>query len=248
MSVLKIDLDAEEKKQWENALLRYLKRKYPYMNANQHKADIQVKLQRAINGWEGKRPRSFECRLKQVFSIQNQDFSIYFVKDGELGRYRPPQDALQADEKEYLNLRREYYTDEYDLDNYGDQALLEIVLLEELRLYRIKNDLEKNPSLRTDYSDHLGKTRKNLVDALKALGITREQRQLEQKIPKGSVANLSAKFEEKLKEMKKIREEDLKDERLLLKYKAQKEAVNKIVESDIEGILRIIEARKEILE
>jgi len=239
-----LNIDPDERKLWEKALFKYLKSTDKFSDDTEIRADIKVKLNRAIQGWDTKCPQEFDARLRQVFSIKKQDFLLHFIRDGELDRYAPSEDVVRRDEEAYMKLRRSHYTDEYELDQSGDQALLEIVLLTELRLYRISQDVSKNPSLRVDYSGQIDKIERNLVSALKALGITREQRQMEQKVPQGSVANLSLKFEEKLKELRKVKEEEITVEKLLTLIKSQKETVNKVTEGDLEGILRVMEKRK----
>jgi len=239
----KIELDPEERKIWEEALLKFCKHRDPYTKDNVHKTTVKVGLARALSGWEKRCPKDFGDRLKQVFSIKKQDFLIYFMRDGKLDQYAPPPEDTRVDEQDYLKTRRKLYGDEYELDRSGDQALLEVVLLEELKLYRIRKDIERNPTLKTDYSEAITKTTKNLVSAQKALGIARIDRLLEQKVPQGSVANLSLKFEEKVKELRRVREEEIGDEKLLMKIKEQREIVNKVTEGDIEGILRVIEDR-----
>lgn len=117
---------------------------------------------------------------------------------------------LSEDEVALYEERKEKYLKDFDLNESSDEALLRAVLLEEVIWYRLMKKKAEKPSLNLDRP--LNDCMKRLRDAMKALGVTREQRQGVNVNIRASIADLADRIHRELhinnEELKRLEEEE----------------------------------------
>ncbi len=126
-------------------------------------------------------------------------------------------DVLSVDEKKFWQEREAYYRQEFEFNNSADWSLLMQLLLEELTQYRLSRRRMQNPDDDLDFQ--LTSSNKRLLDAQKALGITREQRENASNETEGNVAQLSMLYEEKIRLIEKLEKKDrLEEEAMQIRH------------------------------
>ena len=106
-------------------------------------------------------------------------------------------------EEEYYLRRKKYYKTEFEFNESSDQVLLEAVLADEVLLRRFTNS-RMNGEIVNDKL--IGDINKRLVDNLRALGVSRQQRIADDTNQKGNVAQLADALETKLENIANLKD------------------------------------------
>jgi hypothetical protein len=149
------------------------------------------------------------------------------------------------EEKKFWIEREEYYRDEFDFNNSSDYPLLLQLLLEELTQWRLARRRIINPDDEVEFL--ITQSYKRLIDAQKALGITREQREGSNKETEGNIAQLAKLYEEKKEYIEKIKERDRLDEELKMQMHLNKKGLD-YLPSDLADAMRNVNDTEEIIE
>ena len=120
---------------------------------------------------------------------------------------------LSTEEKKFWQEREAFYKQEFEFNNSSDWALLMQLLLEELTQVRLMKKKMQNQDEDLDFQ--LNYSYKRMIDAQKALGITREQRENATSETDGNIAQLSQLYERKKKIIEKINRKDQMEEMAL---------------------------------
>jgi hypothetical protein len=120
---------------------------------------------------------------------------------------------LPAEEQKFWLERESFYIEEFEFNNSSDWALLQQVITEELSQRRLTQTILSNPNANND--NKVDASNKRMIAALKALGITREQREAANNETEGNIAQLSKKYEEKMKYIDKLEEKQRLEEELM---------------------------------
>jgi hypothetical protein len=142
--------------------------------------------------------------------------------------------SLGPGERKFWIEREKKYREEYDLNDSSDWPLLMQVLLEEITQRRLTLKKLKDPE--ADLEDELNNSYKRLINALKALGITREQRRKDYDQSSENIASLSVRLEEKLKRIAALKEKDALEENELMR-KHQEGGVLKQLPEELRNIM-----------
>jgi len=147
-------------------------------------------------------------------------------------------DVLPIADRKFWAEREKQYREEYDLNDSSDWPLLMQVLLEELTQRRLtkRKLLDEKLNIETE----LNNSYKRLMAALKALGITREQRRQSYDEGSENIATLSVKFDQKMRRISAIKEKDAIEEETMQKkhdkhegYKDLPEELREIMDRSI---------------
>lgn len=109
-------------------------------------------------------------------------------------------------ERKFWLEREKYYMEEFDFNFSSDYALLQQLLMEELTQRRIIKSRTSNPN-DTRGENSANDVYKRMIDAQKALGITRSQREGAMSQSEGNIAQLSVIYNKKKKFLDKIKKE-----------------------------------------
>lgn len=145
---------------------------------------------------------------------------------------------MTPDEVSFYNERKEKYVKDFELNESSDEALLRSVLMEELTWYRLMKRQAEKPTASLDKP--LNDCMKRLRESLKALGVTREQRQGFNVNIRASVAELVERVEREIHADEQLMKELDEEEERLLAEKREREQ-NMIVDADFEVILDELE-------
>lgn len=171
--------------------------------------------------------------IKQVFGAQNNYHNAAQVRIAEEIKeaeedLTPGLDAeslrgmLTGKEKKVWVQREKKYRTEFEFNDSSDWPLLLQVLTEEIHQLRlVERRLKHNEA---DLDIELNESYKRMNAALKALGLTREQRESATKETDGNIAQLVKQFEEKERFIEKRKELDrLEEDALQAKHDADGE-------------------------
>lgn len=142
--------------------------------------------------------------------------------------------TLQPEERKFWQEREAFYKKEFEFNLSSDWSLLLQVLLEELTQYRLVRRRMIDPF--DDIEFPLSESYKRLINAQKALGITREQRENSANETEGNIAQASVLYEEKIKFIEKIRTRDQIEEMAMMAKKTSGDSL-KLVPEDLANIL-----------
>lgn len=119
---------------------------------------------------------------------------------------------LTKDEIEFYEERKSKYLKDFELNDSSDEALLRAVLMEEVIWYRLMKKRVEKPTL--DLDRPINDCMKRLRESLKALGMTREQRQGFNVNIRASIADLVDRVEREFyldeEKMRELDEEELR--------------------------------------
>jgi hypothetical protein len=135
---------------------------------------------------------------------------------------------LNPEERKFWQEREAYYRKEFEFNDSSDWSLLMQVLLEELTQKRLVERRLADPY--DDIEFPLSESYKRLLNAQRALGITRDQRENAANETEGNIAQLSVIFEEKEKLIGKIRERDRIEEEAMMAKKNNGDALSLLPE------------------
>lgn len=151
---------------------------------------------------------------------------------------------LTSSEKKFWLEKEEQYRSEFEFNTSSDSALLMQLLLEELTLFRYASRRIQNPD-DNSIEDLITESNKRLINAQKALGVTREQRENATNEADGNIAQLSLIVDEKLSRIEKIKEKDRLEEEAMMQKHINKEALS-LVRPDMAEVLRRIDEDSDV--
>jgi hypothetical protein len=237
-----------------------------FIGAPENEADIMIR--KALAGWV-RAPEKFEDRIKRLVMLKfvqlepRPDRKELFLKKklaqkshllsenrGYKGGFSDPiLSKFNPKEKLYYLERERYYIEEFDFNYSSDFSLLKNMIVEEIIIARTQEDLLNTRSghdvQRKNLSQALNDAQRRHLEALKALGITRDQRSHQLGKNEGNVADLAKNLDEKLalRKQNKIKEKD-KESVYESRKKERKEEYkgisteNVIRDSDIENLVK----------
>lgn len=138
---------------------------------------------------------------------------------------------MTKDEIAFYEQRREKYLRDFDLNDSSDEALLMAVLMEEINWYRLVKRQAEKPTANLD--KQLNDCMKRLRESLRALGMTRDQRQGVNINIRANIADLVDRIERDFNSdqewLKKLEEEEEK----MLEEKKKREERMTIIDAEI---------------
>jgi hypothetical protein len=143
---------------------------------------------------------------------------------------------LDQDEQEMYAQFRKEFEDDYDINDSADQTILELVLIDKVRLYRVMRAQFEKPSI--DIDRPLNEITNRLNKNLDALGALRKQRlQQDERATAISIGTVSQQFFKELMNGKiKLEREQAEEEEIeFLARKKEREALT-IVDAEYEVI------------
>lgn len=231
------------------------------IDKNGHTIDVEKKIaeviERATVGYPYC-PRTFMGRVKNITKINcgtrsgikkenyyniRQNKIAQVLADREKKTYpgfsvKDLRDRLSTNEKKFWIEREEYYRTEFDFNNSADQAMLIQVLAEEVIQHRLiseRLDDVENAHLQ-EIEDAMEASFRRLEKGLKALGITREQREKAGSEQEGNIASLVTVVEKKLKKIDALRQKDEEKETFLSKARST-ERVLEILPNSLKDVV-----------
>ena len=227
--------------------------------------EIEKVIQDCIKGWPSA-PKSFAVRVSKrakLYGVDGENKRFLLAKkerkiltpderrEQKIKKFadfiEPVIKKLNVRERKQFFNRLEFYMDEFEFNYSSDLSLLSQLILSEIYIQGLQLQLLKSDTTRekSDISRAITNFTSNVIDLQKRLGITREQRQKGMGGTEGSVAEISLKLDEKLKEREKqkIREEDR--ERMLYEAKLRRDDINKIP-TDKRELAEILRREEEI--
>lgn len=145
-------------------------------------------------------------------------------------------EALNDVEQEYFENRRDKYLQDFEINSSGDEALLNMALMEELNLFRLYREKFKNLDNITSkkIEEQISYASKRLNQTLDNLGMLRKtQQEQDNKIKEITIAKLAEQYARNRTERKENIEKMRKEEEELLKKKEQE--MQEVIEVDYEA-------------
>src|SRR5690606_5537135 len=160
--------------------------------------------------------------VEEELKMEKAEETLYQGQDGKsLRRY------LNKEEKKTWVEREAYYRKEFELNDSADWPLLQQILVEEIHQNRIAiMRLRTDPN--NDMDQQMNESQRRLINAMKSLGITREQRQGATHSTEGSVSQLAEQYEMKKKLIKKQMQKDTLEEQIMEMKKQTREGLVKL--------------------
>lgn len=143
---------------------------------------------------------------------------------------------LDEKEQQIFEAKRESYLKDYDINSSADETLLNLVLFDEVRIYRVMKAQFINPSM--DIDRPLNDISARLRNNLEALGALRKQRlKQDDKLTAISIATIAREFHKQLVDggIQEIVQENHEEEERFLADKKQREQA-RMIDADYEVI------------
>lgn len=169
-------------------------------------------------------------QIKLQEELEKPDKNLY--KGSSMSSFRK---EMLPEERKIWQEREDYYRSEFEFNNSSDWSLLMQVLIEELTQIRYQKMRIKNPNQTFDME--ISASNKRLIDAMKALGITRDQRESSKLETEGNIAQLAMQFEKREKEIAKL-EEKFKLEEDAMMIKRQNGDIFKLLKPEIADAMK----------
>lgn len=187
------------------------KRKYTIRIDNERSPEEIAKITskiKCIKNLSG--PKTLEGKKRSLKNLKPGGYPKQLVKHG--GYIRK---VLDEHELEFYNMRKETYLNEFDLNSSSDEILLNMVLVDEVIIYRLLSKQIDQPTLNIDrpFSEAQGRLHKNLD----GLAMLRKQRITQDRMDRQtSIVQLAQEVaRQKSKILQQIQEEE-EEERLFL--------------------------------
>lgn len=218
-------------------------------------------IEKALKGW-GRAPKEFKDRIDRLVRLRANSKSLQ-KKPVDKNKIKERNKSLLEDraytgqftdsllsqlnpmEQQHYLEREKFYVEEFEFNMSSDLALLNNMLMEEIIIRRIQLEILKSGGGDKEMSQRLSEAQKRHMEALKSLGITRDQRKHEKGKGEGSVAALSKDLDEKLALRKKELENEQAVEAKYLESQKQRDPVfrgihteNSIRDADIDNLVQ----------
>lgn len=167
-------------------------------------------------------PKTVEGKKKVLRNLRPATEGSMMTKNIKHGGYVHA--LLTEEEREFYEERKQKYIKDFELNESSDEALLRTVLMEEVIWYRLMKRKTEKPSLNLDKP--LNDCMRRLREALKALGMTREQRQGFNVNIRASVADLVDRVEKEiLADQERIKQLDAEEEAMIREKRRREQAM-----------------------
>jgi hypothetical protein len=187
-------------------------------------------------------PVTEEGKKKALANLRVGGYPAQVVKHGGYIKR-----IVSEDELDFYNMRKESYLTEFDLNQSSDEILLNLVLLDEVIVYRLLKQLNDKPSLLDEISRPLNEAQTRLRNNLEGLAMLRKQRINQDRMDKEmSIVKLANDIMKNQAIVLKHKEKELAEEEEFLRLKKARDSINVVFEEvDESGISEAEETQDE---
>jgi hypothetical protein len=144
---------------------------------------------------------------------------------------------LDQEEQEMYEKFKQEFLNDFDMNDSADSTILELILIDKVRLYRVMKAQFQNPSI--DIDRPLTEISNRLNKNLEALGATRKQRlNQDDKLTAISIGTVAQQFFREMLngDLQAQQDEAAEEEKRFLEQKAKRERESKTIEAEYEVV------------
>jgi len=203
------EIEKSASKEWKKP-----SKKKAIVTISEENGEINIKKIKNLSNLTG--PVTEEGKKKSLANLRAGGYPAQTVKHGGYIKR-----ILSEDELDFYNMRKESYLSEFDLNQSSDEIVLNLVLIDEVIVYRLLKRLNDKPSLLDEISRPLNEAQQRLHKNLDGLAMLRKQRINQDRMDKEmSIIKLANDIMKNQASVLKQRENEVKEEEEFLRQKA----------------------------
>jgi len=201
-------------KEWKDGKRKIIKIKVEDYEKNPKIVERNINLCKVTHG-----PKTLEGKRRILENLNCGGYPKQVIKHGGYVKR-----ILNEDESDFYNQRKDLYLQEFDLNNSSDEVLLNMVLIEEVIIYRLLKILNDKPSAHKSISRPLTEAQARLHKNLDGLAMLRKQRINQDRMDKQmSIVRLASDVMKNKEKIEKQMQEELEEELEFLKNKRERD-------------------------